>query len=78
MAIPLQLVERYCRLVATLDGELDRDVHRARGGLHQIVGDEIRVVPHESGKHLVARVGLEMRELVQAAGNSEILMVAGE
>jgi hypothetical protein len=35
------------------------------------------VTPHESGKHLVARVGLDLAQLVQASGGSEIFMVAG-
>lgn len=44
--------------------------------LRQIVGNEIRVLPHESGKHLVARIGLDTEALL-AAGGSEIFVVAG-
>lgn len=75
--LPEQLEERYERLVAGLETELARDVHRARTILRQLVGDSITVTPHESGKHLVARVGLDKTELVQAVGGSEIFMVAG-
>ena len=48
---------------------------QARTALRQIVGNEITVVPHESGKHLVARIGLDT-EALMASGTSEIL-VAG-
>jgi len=37
----------------------------------------IPVVPHEPGKHLVACIGLDLAQLVQASGGSEIFMVAG-
>ena len=43
----------------------------------EAVGSEISVVPHETGKHLVARIGLDLAQLVQASGGSEIFMVAG-
>lgn len=51
-------------------------MHTARTALRQIVGDTIPVMPHESGKHLVARIGLDTQSLAAAAG-SEIFMVAG-
>ena len=44
--------------------------------LRQIVGNEIPVIPHESGKHLVARIGLNTEALLAARG-SEIFVVAG-
>ncbi len=75
-ATPLAIGERYRRLVASLEAELSRDVHKARAALRQIVGNEIPVVPHESGEHLVARLGLETEALL-AAGGSEIFVVAG-
>jgi DNA invertase Pin-like site-specific DNA recombinase len=75
--IPEQLEERYKRIVARLETEYGRDVHRARGRLRQLVGDSIPLVPHESGKHLVARVGLDLQELLQVNGAPEIFMVAG-
>jgi site-specific DNA recombinase len=74
--MPAQIVERFRRMVANLEAWLTRDVHKARTALRQIVGDETPVVPHESGKHLVARLGLETQALV-AAGGSQIFMVAG-
>jgi hypothetical protein len=55
---------------------LGRDVHKARTALRQVLGDEIPVLPHESGKHLVARIGLDTHALV-AAGGSEKFVVAG-
>jgi hypothetical protein len=75
--MPLQLDERLFRLVANLETELARDVHMARTILRQLVGNEIPVILHSSGKHLVARIGLDMTELLQAVGASEIFMVAG-
>jgi len=51
-------------------------VHKARTALRQIVGNEIPVVPHESGKHLVAKIGLDT-EALMASGASEIFVVAG-
>jgi site-specific DNA recombinase len=74
--IPLPVGERYQRLVANVEAELDRDVHKARTALRQIVGNGIPVLPHESGKHLVARIGLDTEALV-ASGTSEIFVVAG-
>ncbi len=68
--------ERFRRMVASLDTELGRDVHAARTVLRGIIGDAIPVVPHESGKHLVARIGLDTQSLAAAAG-SEIFVVAG-
>jgi hypothetical protein len=50
---------------------------KARTILRQLVGNEIPVVPHASGKHLVASIGLDMTELLHAVGASEIFMVAG-
>jgi site-specific DNA recombinase len=74
--MPMPVGERYRQMVATLEAELSRDVHKARTALRQIVGNEIQVVPHESGKHLVARIGLDTEALL-AAGGAEIFVVAG-
>jgi 2-hydroxychromene-2-carboxylate isomerase len=76
-SFPTQLADRYRRIVSSLETELTRDVHKARTLLRQLVGNEISVVPHESGKHLVARIGLDTEALLQAAGGSEIFVVAG-
>lgn len=51
-------------------------MHKARTALRQIVGNEIPVVPHESGKHLVAKIGLDT-EALMASGASEIFGVRG-
>jgi site-specific DNA recombinase len=74
---PIQFAERYRRIVASLEIELARDVHKARTLLRQLVGNVISLVPHASGRHLVARIGLNTEGLRQAAGGSEIFMVAG-
>jgi site-specific DNA recombinase len=74
--MPLPVGERYQRLVANVEAELGRDVHKARTALRQIIGNEIPVLPHESGKHLVARIGLDT-EALMASGASEIFVVAG-
>ena len=74
--MPLPVGERYQRLIANMEAELARDVPKARTALRQIVGSEIPVLPHASGKHLVARIGLDEEALV-AAGSSEIFVVAG-
>jgi site-specific DNA recombinase len=74
--MPLPSGERYRRLVANLEAELNRDVHKARTALRRIVGNEIPVLPHESGKHLVAKIGLDT-EALMASGASEIFVVAG-
>jgi hypothetical protein len=50
---------------------------KARTILRQLVGNETPVVPHASGKHLVARIGLDMTELLQAVGASEIFYGSG-
>jgi len=42
--LPAPLGKRYRRMVATLEEELSRDVHKARTALRQIVGNEIPVV----------------------------------
>ena len=72
MSVPVG--ERFRRLVTNWEAELSRDVHKARTALRQIVGNEIRMVPHESGKHLVARIGLDT-EALQAAGSSRMFFV---
>jgi hypothetical protein len=82
VTMPLQLDQRLHRLVADLEIEPARDVQKARTILRQLIGNEVPVVPHASGKHLVARVGLDVTELLQAVGAHgnfapEILMVAG-
>ncbi len=46
-------------------------MHKARTALRQIVGNEIPVAPHKSGKHLVARIGLDT-EALRAVGSSEM------
>ena len=51
-------------------------MHKARTALRQIIGNEIPVLPHASGKHLVARIGLDTEPLLAASG-SEIFVVAG-
>ena len=75
--LPGQIETIYRRLVTSLEAELTRDVHKARTILRRIIGSEIPVEPHQSGKHLVARIGLDLQELAQAVGGSEIFMVAG-
>ena len=77
LKLPIQLGERCRRMVANLEAELSRDVHRSRTLLRQLIGNEIPVIPHESGKHLVAQIGLDTGGLLAAAGGSEIFMVAG-
>ena len=67
--LPGQIAERFRRMVENLETELGRDVPKARTALRQILGDEIPVVPHESGNHLVARIGLDGQALVAAAGS---------
>jgi site-specific DNA recombinase len=74
--LPMALGERYRRLVGSLESELGRDVHKARTALRQIVGDQIPVLPHESGKHLVAKIGLDT-EALMASGDPESFVVAG-
>jgi hypothetical protein len=67
----------YHRLVANLEVELARDVHKAPAILRQRVVREVLVGPHEPGEHLVARIGHDLKKLLQAAAASEIFMVAG-
>ena len=57
--------------ITTSARTLSSDVQRARTQLRSIVGSEIQVVPHESGKHLVARVGLDMHQLCGAVSGTE-------
>ncbi len=56
---------------------LGRDVNRARAIIRQLVGEEIRVVPDEAGKHLVAHLPFGSEALLQASGGSQIFVVAG-
>jgi hypothetical protein len=73
---PMQLTERFQRLVGGLDGFMVRDPNRARAALREITG-EIDVVLDEIGQHLVAKVGLNEMALIRAAGSSQKFMVAG-
>ena len=77
LKLPIQLGERCRRMIANLEAELSPDVHRSRTLLRQLIGDEIPVIPHESGNHLVAQIGLDTGGLLAAAGGSEIFVVAG-
>jgi hypothetical protein len=67
--------KRFRQMVATLEAEFRRDVHKARTALRQIVGNEISV-PHGSGGHLVVKIGPDTEALL-ASGTSETLVVTG-
>ena len=76
--LPAHVETIFRGLVANLEIELARDVHAARTILRRLIGSEIPVRPqHASGKHLVARIGLDLLELLQVAGSSENFVVAG-
>ncbi|MEP7314196.1 MAG: recombinase family protein, partial [Pseudomonadota bacterium] len=66
---PARLRARFHDLVASVEYYLQRDPHRARAAMRQICG-EIELFPHESGKFLVARLGLSAA-LLKAAGGTE-------
>jgi site-specific DNA recombinase len=72
---PGRLTARFKKAVDKLDGYLARDPHRARAALREICG-EIPVFPHESGKYLVAKLGLS-EMFLRAAIGSEKFVVAG-
>jgi len=72
---PARLTQRYKKLVESLEQNLSRDPHRARAALREICG-EIPVFPHESGKFLVAKLGLNQM-LLRAAVGSKKFVVAG-
>jgi hypothetical protein len=38
---------------------LRQEMHKARSAPRQMVGDEIRMMSHESGNHLATRIALE-------------------
>jgi DNA invertase Pin-like site-specific DNA recombinase len=73
---PTRLSARIGKLVDTLERYLDREPHRARAAIREIVGPVIPVRPHVSGRFLVARIGLSGR-LVMAAAGFERFVVAG-
>ena len=72
---PALLATQFKKLVERLEGNLARDPHRARAALREICG-EIPVFPHESGKYLVAKLGLN-EMFLRAAVGSEKFVVAG-
>jgi hypothetical protein len=72
---PTRLTQRFKELVDSLEQNLSRDPNRARAALREICG-EIPVFPHESGKYLVAKLGLN-ETLLRAAVGSEKFVVAG-
>jgi site-specific DNA recombinase len=72
---PTRLMARFRKAIARLEEYLARDPHRARAALREICG-EIPLFPHESGKFLVARLGLS-ETLLRAAVGSEMSVVAG-
>jgi site-specific DNA recombinase len=72
---PARLAARFNKMVDKLEEYLAHDPNRARAALREIVG-EIPVFPHESGKYLVAKLGLS-ELFLRAAVGSERSMVAG-
>ena len=73
---PARIRDRIRQMARDLAIELGRDVNKARGVLRTILGNQIPVVPHESGKHLVAKIGLDLHQLCEVSG-SQIFVVAG-
>lgn len=72
---PARLNAQFNKMVDKLEEHLARDPNRARAALREIVG-EIPVFPHESGKYLVAKLGLS-ELFLRAAVGPERSMVAG-
>jgi site-specific DNA recombinase len=72
---PSRLMARFGKAIERLEDYLARDPHRARAAIREICG-EIPVFPHESGKFLVAKLGLSEAFLRVAVG-SEKFVVAG-
>jgi site-specific DNA recombinase len=72
---PSRLMARFGKAIDKLEEYLARDPHRARAALREICG-EIPLFPHESGKFLVARLGLS-ETFLRAAVGSEKFVVAG-
>jgi hypothetical protein len=72
---PSRLMVRFRKAIDRLEEYLARDPHRARAALRAICG-EIPLFPHESGKFLVAKLGLS-EAILRAAVGSEKFVVAG-
>ena len=70
-----RLMVRFTKMLDRFEEYLARDPNRARAALRQVCG-EIPLFPHESGKYLVARLGLS-DVFLKAAVGSERFMVAG-
>jgi site-specific DNA recombinase len=73
--LPARIMARFKMMVERLEEYLARDPNRARAALREICG-EIPVFPHESGKYLVAKLGLN-ELFLRAAVGSEKFVVAG-
>ena len=65
-----RIADAYRRQVKSLmDGSADqRAVHSARAALRDLFGGPVRLIPAESGDHLLAEVALSRTVLLQAAG----------
>ena len=61
------LTLEYRRLVDNLPTALQRDVDRARANLRALLGP-IRLVPHESGRFLVAEGKMQTPQLLSVTG----------
>ena len=72
---PVKLTARVRKAVENMLAYLHQEPDRARAAVRELVG-EIPCAPDETGKFLVARVGLS-ETLLRAVGGSEILLVAG-
>jgi hypothetical protein len=68
---PTRLTQRFNKLVDGLEQSLPRKPNRARAALREICG-KIPVFPHESGKFLVAKLGLSEMFLRAAVGPREV------
>jgi hypothetical protein len=63
-----RLTMQFNKAIEKLEGYVARDPHRARAALRHVCG-EIPVFPHESGKFLVAKLGLSETFLRAAVGS---------
>ena len=71
------MVSRFLAMVDRLDQVLTAEPERGRAALQEVLGERITLQPDASGRFLWAEYSLGIAPLLQGAGASADLMVAG-
>jgi len=69
--------KRFLAMLDRLNAVLTADLERGQAAIRDVLGDRITLLPDESGKFLWADYSVGIAPLLQSAGASADLVVAG-